>query len=251
MNDDFLSRGLAALAEEMPAPDVGDIVGIARERNRRRRAVGATVLGTLAAVGVLTGTVLATRGHPIDSPADRQHPTPTVDARVQSLDQQWAQSEHQLLPGANARVDLPGFGVYDTDYAPGTLADDRTGTPIPFTRSPFAGRSYRLTATVNAGGGWSRLTIIVLHSTYAAPDAIPVAGVADAVPSQLKDGTKAVVYSFGSGAGVEMEALRTDGTFIDVSYAGLPTSGGATGGGLPPGMTSAADMTKFALAFTY
>jgi hypothetical protein len=254
MNDDFLARGLATLAEDMPTPDVGDIVGIARARKRRRRAVGTTVLGTLAAVGVLTSAVLANHERPVEPPAHQQHQSSTVDARAQSLDQQWTQAENQLLPPELAAALDPqslGFTVVDSDYAPGTLADNRTGTPTPFTRTPFAGRAYRLTAQLSTGGNFSTLTITILHSTYPAPDALPVAPVINAAPSELTDGTRAVVSPTGSGTGVQMQALRTDGTFIDVRYTGPPAPASAGGISLPPGMTSASGMVQFALAFTY
>ncbi|HEX4223861.1 MAG TPA: hypothetical protein VHZ97_15950 [Pseudonocardiaceae bacterium] len=229
MNEDNLSTSLATLAEDMHTPDIDDIVATARSRIRRRRAVIATCIGTVAVVGVLTGSILAADNH--DTVSAAQSPdASSVDTRAQSLDQQLNQAKG-LIP---SRFGPLGVGFSTTTAGPvPPFINQATG--LPLTSSPFAGRSYLLDVLLNDDQVSGDLSITIQHSTFAAPDVIPscTSFGANCQQSELDDGTRAIVVD--SGPNQRMESLRTDGTFIDLTSTGL----------------TSAEVLKFATAFTY
>lgn len=243
MNEDNLSTSLATLAEDMHTPDIGDIVATARSRIRRRRAVIATCIGTVAVVGVLTGSILAADNH--DTVSAAQSPdASSVDPRAQSLDQQLNQAKgliparFSVSPDPRVPVEVGGrpLGVgFSTTTAGPVPPFINQATGLPLTSSPFAGRSYLLDVLLNDDQVSGDLSITIQHSTFAAPDVIPscTSFGANCQQSELDDGTRAIVVD--SGPNQRMESLRTDGTFIDLTSTGL----------------TSAEVLKFATAFTY
>lgn len=255
MNDDLLARGLATLAEDMPAPDVGDIVAKARSRIRRRRAVGASWIATVAVVGVLTGAIaalahhpLVSSAHPLDSGASR------IDDRARTLEQQLNQAQAHLLPAGLAvapdplnpvRVDGKQLGLEFSTTArestPALFVADPTGG-VPIDQDPYDGVAYLLDVRVANSQSWGTLTIRIQRSTRPAPEVMPscetITGQCQS--SQLPDGTIAIV---AEGTTTQMQALRPNRTFVDVVCTNQS-------GSVQPPLTGT-DLLKFATIFTY
>lgn len=284
MDDENISRGLAVLAEDMPTPDIGDIVTTARARIRRRRSINATWIGTAAVVGLLAGSAVLTGNHPWTSsaappttgPVSEPNNTPVIDDRARALDDQLNKAKPDVVPTGltispdpNDPIRVDGrvldFEFHTTASDPAvTSLTDRGGKPLgpPL----FAGRSYGLEVKLSDGQGWGTLEITIMHTAGPQSELIPsCAGFGGTcVPDDLPDGTKAIVTSDESARGylnfgtdIRMEALRPDGTYIDIFCTNLPNQQGPIG---PNPMThptrpqpplSQADLLKFATAFTY
>ena len=279
MNEHHLSHGLATLAEDMPTPDIGDIVATARTRIRRRRAVGATWVGTAAVVGVLTGTIVATGDHS-SLPATNQPAGPgsgpSIDDRARALDQQLSDARSDLIPGwltvspdplNPIRVDGRVLGFeFSTSGAPvGTLMTDGIGVPITqapvIVQAPFTGPDYQLDVKLSDSQGWGTLSVAVQHTHDTGVRVACLNPIGVCQPSDLPDGTMAIVTTGVSangngtiGTDVHLQALRPDGTYIDAVCTNLPAPpGGAAQGATtlsqPP--LNAAELLKFADVFTY
>lgn len=281
MNDDFLARSLTVLAEDMPDPDIGDIVTTARGRIRRRRAINATVIAIAAVVGVLAVTSATTDGLlPISaahSPATSPTPseldigaTPTIDDHARNLDQQLNRVLPTLIPSGTSisrdplnqvRVDgkLVGAEFYSVIPDQTSVITDRSGAVVlpPVT----GGIDYLLDAKLSDAQGWGTVIINTLQVTSTAetlPSCAALVGTCQA--SDLPDGTRSLVFSQATGNGgtdIHLVAIRPDRTYLDVTCTNLPTSADMPGVNPPTRPTrpqpplSAADLLRFATALAY
>ncbi|HJP75399.1 MAG TPA: hypothetical protein VJ914_14085 [Pseudonocardiaceae bacterium] len=237
-----ISHGLATLAEDMPTPDIGDIVATARASIRRRRAIAATLLGTVAVVGVLTGTVGRLSDHPPPVPAVRQSSqAPVIDDRAKALDAQLNRVAAELLPSGV---------VAEPDPANPIRVDGRLLGFEFSTTTDGTGRVYRLDVELHDDVALGALSITVEHASN------PQQGVpacrAQFIPclsNVLSDGTREVVTGGGT-QDVEMRAMRPDGTFVDLTYTHLASFDSAA----PPStqeLVNSANLLTLATAFTY
>ncbi|HEY4455307.1 MAG TPA: hypothetical protein VGN81_13415 [Pseudonocardiaceae bacterium] len=281
MNDDFLARSLTSLAEDMPDPDIGDIVATARARIRRRRAIGVTVIAIAAVVGALAATSATTDGFLPISVAHRPTalttpsaldvgPTPMIDDHAWSLDQQFNQALPELIPAGTTvsrdplnqvRVNgkLVGAEFYSVIPDQTSVITDRSGTVV--VPPVVSGIDYVLDAKLSDARGWGTVVINTTRVESAAealPSCAALAGTCQA--TNLPDGTRAVVLSQATangGTDIHLVAIRPDRTYVDVTCTNLPTSADTPGASPPTQPTrqqpplSAADLVKFATAFTY
>ncbi|HEV3358873.1 MAG TPA: hypothetical protein VG247_18900 [Pseudonocardiaceae bacterium] len=291
MDDERISHGLAVLAEDMPTPDIGDIVAASRTHIRRRRAVTATWLGTAAVVGVLAGVITvvgdhapvsAAQGGPTTSPGPKVVPNnqPIIDDRARALDQQLNKVKNDVIPAGMTispdprdRITVDGrvlgfeFSTTEHDFSTDgqPLIKDSQGKPIgpPL----YTGRSYLLDVKLSDTQGWGTVSIQVMHKNSAATAAhLPVCQAAPSAcqTTDFPDGTRAIVSTAESGRGypnsgtdVRVGALRPDGTYIDILCTNLPFTAGPITSDSPTQPTrpqtplSAAELLKLATALTY
>jgi hypothetical protein len=291
MDDERISHGLAVLAEDMPTPDIGDIVAASRTHIRRRRAVTATWLGAAAVVGVMAGVITVVGDHPpvstahagpTTSPGPKVLPNdqPIIDDRARALDQQLNQIKDQVVPAGmtispdpNERITVDGrvlgfeFSTTEQDLSaamPPRLKDAQgtiSGQPL------FTGRGYLLDVKLSDGQGWGTVSIQVLHKNSADTSAhLPVCQAAPNAcqTTNFPDGTVAVVSTGEAGRGypnsgtdVRLAALRPDGTYIDILCTNLPFLAGPITPDTPTRPTrpqtplSANELLKLATALTY
>ncbi len=290
MDDERISRGLAVLAEDMPAPDIGDIVAASRAHIRRRRAVTATWLGTAAVVGVLAGVITvvgdhapvsAAQGGPTTSPGPKVVPNnqPIIDDRARALDQQLNKIKNDVIPAGmtispdpadqitvDGRVLAFEFSTterdFSTDGQPPKLSQGRLNIQPLFT-----GRGYLLDVKLSDTLGWGTVSIQVMHKNSAdTAGHLPVCQAASSAcrTTNFPDGTTAIVSSTESGRGypnsgtdLRLGALRPDGTYVDILCTNLPfvagpvTSDAPTQPTRPQTPLSAAELLKLATALTY
>ena len=290
MDDERISHGLAVLAEDMPTPDIGDIVAASRTHIRRRRAVTATWLGAAAVVGMMAGTITvvgdhssvsAAGGSPTTSPGPKIVPNnqPIIDDRARSLDRQLNKVKNDVVPAGMTispdpadRITVDGR-VLTFEFATTEHDLSTDGQPLKDSQGRllgqpmFTGRGYLLDAKLSDGQGWGTVTIQVMHKNSA--DKAGHLPVCQTAPSgcqttDLPDGTIAIVSTGESGRGypnsgtdLRLGALRPDGTYIDILCTNLPFVPGTPGPNSPTRPTrpqtplSASDLLKLATAFTY
>lgn len=276
-----LSRGLAFIAEDMPVPDIGDIVATARARIRRRRAISATLVAIAAVVGALAATSATMVGgifpvsaahDPTTAPAPSEQdfgPVPVIDDRALFLDRQLDQARAGLIPAGltvspdplnQVRVDGKPVGVhfYSPAATEGSVLTDRSGTlVIP----PVVFGDYVLDVKLGDAQGWGTLSVNVQQVASTA-EALPSCAelVGQCQSAVLPDGTRTIVLTqatANAGTDIHLIAIRPDRTYLDVTCTNVPTSAD-TPGVRPPAQPTrpqpplnASDLLKFATAFTY
>lgn len=267
MDNERLSHGLALLAEDMPAPDVENIVSTARIRVQRRRAVGATLIGTAAAITLITGSLVLAVPHSPANPTaanstGRHRNAATIDDRARTLDQQLNRAN--LIPAGLTVAPDPanpiqvdgrvlGLEFSTSSTAPaGSVIADGTGNTIA--QAPASYRTYELDVTLADSTGWGTLSVVVTH-TSSDNDPTPscVAEQEGCQLSELPDGTTAEVLSTsvpdGSGTAISLAAVRPDGTYIEVHCTDQATANSPQTAPQPP--LNQAEVLAFATAFTY
>jgi hypothetical protein len=230
MTDD-VTRGLALLADEAePAPiDTHAVVALARARTRSRRAVVASTVVTLAAVGALAVTVSAIKDSPPPGGGDT---TPTITITEPTPTEQTTEQPPTSTLTGGAGPDKGQGPVLGTEVAqPATPAERKA-------------RAKRLQGElIDAfdrilGQGWNHSRFAFACDTYgcwAQGDIVDSAGPLrlfvyvsgdyslssclgpDCDKKIMDDGTLVALNTGGgSGAQASVSSVRTDGTSVSI-----------------------------------
>lgn len=224
MDDRRISHGLALLADEVepPAVDVHAVIATARARNRNRKLVGATAVGTMAVVGALAVTIGFTGPEPAAvTPATQQTTTapPAPETPVDPVFDERAARFTEAVSAVMGSVAQPNVEISGLNHGQQGL-----GVPV-FQGFQRDGRdpSYQGVVDLTTADAAAELAIWVVREEPGLPEpgGTPTGPCASEQPAcstdELADGT--VVTALADGEQYVIFAKRPDGTVVEIRVA--------------------------------